>query len=233
MTSADLTRSFAAVICLLVCSACGVNSHAAEGIHVNGRGAIDAVPDMGTVNLHVRREGSDPAALERGLNDVVSEVLALTRRLGIAEEDVTAARVSITPRYQRRDNDTVIDGVTATSTVTVTLRQLSDYPTLLTDSLELGVNNVDPIMLDSSHRSELEAQALDLAMADAQARGDRVAAGFGVKRGQVIDVNVMGNSPVPRMAMQEMRVGASDAAFAPGTMRIEQTLQATFTIVGE
>jgi hypothetical protein len=206
---------------------------AAEGIQVNGRGVVNTVPDMGTVNLHIRREGDDPAALEAAMNQVVGQVLKLTRKLDIAEKDVTAALVSIQPRYQRRNDETVVSGVIASRTVTITVRRLADFPKLLQQSLELGVNNVDPIALDSSRRVELEAQALDLAMADAISRADQVAAGFSVRRGSVVDVRVSTHNVMPRMAMQEMRVGAADDAFAPGEIRIEQNVDATFAISSE
>jgi uncharacterized protein YggE len=198
------------------------------GIHVSGTGAVETVPDMGTVVMHVRRDGDDPAALERELSAIVAEVLALTQRLGIAETDVTATVLRIQPRYQPGKGNELSDGVTATRSVSVTVRELNRFPQLLEQALAIGINNVDPIRLTSSIRRDLEAEALALAMADAAALADRVADGFSVTRGPVMDVQVHGGSP--RMAMQEMRA-APGATMAPGVIRIEQSVQATFAIV--
>jgi uncharacterized protein YggE len=201
------------------------------GIHVQGRGVVEVEPDMGYVRLHVRREGENAASLQRDMDTVVDGILKLARRLDIAERDVTATAISIQPRYRRRDNEPVIDGLTATRTISVTLRDLGSFGDLMTESLEAGVNNVEPIQLDSSARDELEDEALALAMADATRLADEIAGGFGVSRGPVSDVRV-GMSPRP-MATAAMAMRAeADAGvpFSPGVIRIERYLEATFSI---
>ena len=203
---------------------------AAEGIRVSGNGAVETIPDMGTLQLHARREGNDPAALEQELGEVVSALLELSRKLGIEETDVTATAVRITPRYRRRGEDNVVEGVVASRSVTIILRDLSQFSDLLQQALAIGINNVDPMSLDSSIRRELEAAALELAMADAIRKADQVAAGFAVKRGSVIDVDVSGHHAAPMMAMQEMRADSS-TPLAPGVIRINSQVRATFAII--
>lgn len=216
---------------LLSLMGCAVSpaASAAEGIHVSGKGAVETVPDMGRVHLHARREGDDPAALEHELAKVVSALLKETAAMQIDPTDVTATALRIQPRYQRRGDDMEVNGVTATRSIAITLRKLSDFPSLMQRALATGINNVDPIALDSSIRSDLEAQALDQAMADAIARADQVARGFSVTRGELVDVQVSGHSASPRMAMQEMRAD-SGATMAPGVIRIENQVQTTFAI---
>jgi uncharacterized protein YggE len=220
-----------AVASLLSLTGCAISpaAAAAEGIHVSGKGAVETVPDMGTVALHARREGDDPAGLERELAGIVSDLLKATENLQIDETDVTATALRIQPRYQRRGDDRVVNGVIATRSITITVRRLSDFPSLLEQALAMGINNVDPISLDSSIRTDLEAQALDHAMADAISRAEQVARGFSVGRGALLDVQVSGHSASPQMAMQEMRAD-SGPSMAPGVIRIESQVQATFTI---
>jgi len=222
------------LIALLGCSALAGctprSSDPSAGIHVSGTGAVETVPDMGTLTLHVRREGADPAALERELSAVIAELLALTQRLGIAETDVTATALRIQPRYQPGKAGNLSDDVIATRSATVTVRELNDLPQLLEQALAIGINNVDPVRLTSSIRRDLEAEALALAMTEATVLADRVAEGFSVRRGAVIDVQVHGGISAPRMAMQEMRAAPGDT-MTPGVIRIEQSVQATFAIV--
>jgi uncharacterized protein YggE len=188
---------------------------------------------MGYVRLQVRREGTSADALKQELDSVVGAVLDLTARLGIEARDVTATAVTISQRYRRRDNEMVMEGLTANRTVSVTLRDLDRFGDLLNESLELGVNNLDPIRLDTSRRDTLEDEALDLAMEDAKREASRVAAGFSVTLGPVTDVQVGGHSPrpTPEVATMAMR---SDSAMpvSPGVIRIERMVQATFAILG-
>lgn len=219
---------------VLLCTA-GITAQAETpaGIHVSGRGTLEVEPDMGYVQLHVRRDGTDAGTLKRDLDKVVRDVLALTRQLGIAERDVTATAVSINPRYQRRDDEMVVAGLTASRSIQVTLRDLDRFGDFLNGALDLGVNNLDPIRLDTSERAELEDRALALAMEDAAREAAQVAAGFGVALGPVSDVAVEQHSARPKeMAMRS--AGFADAAmsdFSPGVITIERFVMATFSII--
>lgn len=200
------------------------------GIHVSGRGTLDVAPDMGQVVLHVRREGTRASALKAELDEVVAAVLKLTRTLQIEQRDVTATALSITPRYQRRDNESVVEGLVASRQIEITLRDLDRYGDLLNESLALGVNNTDPIRLDSSERATLEDQALELAMADARAEAGKIAAGFEVQLGPVTDVQVGSHSPRPE-ALRSMAMDSGSSDFSPGVIRIERFITATFAIL--
>lgn len=201
-----------------------------NGIHVAGHGSLEIEPDMGYVSMHVRREGGDAAELRREIDEVVRAILQLMRNLKIAEPDVTTAALSITPRHRRRDNETVVDGVIATQTILITLRDLDLFGRLLNRALEEGVNNVDPIRLDTSRRVQLENQALEVAMKDAREEAARVALGLDLRLGQPLDVQVVGHSPRPNIALMEMRSAATTATFNPGLIRVERNVQVTFAI---
>lgn len=200
------------------------------GIHVSGRGTLEVAPDMGQVQLHVRREGTRASALKAELDEVVAAVLKLTRTLHIDQRDVIATALSITPRYQRRENESVVEGLVASRRIEITLRDLDQYGDLLNESLALGVNNTDPISLDSSERADLEDRALALAMADARNEASKVAAGFEVQLGPVTDVQVGSHSPRPE-ALRSMAMDSSGSDFSPGVIRIERFISATFAII--
>ncbi|MFV2090638.1 MAG: SIMPL domain-containing protein, partial [Pseudomonadales bacterium] len=150
--------------------------------------------------------------------------------LSIKTSDVTATAVSINPRYQRRNDESVVEGLIATRTIAVTLRDLDLFGELMNKSLALGINNLDPIRLDTSNRDAKENEALELAMADARQEAARVAAGFSVILGPVINVIVGGQGPRPQAAAMEMRMVAAGGDFSPGMIHIDRRVQATFAI---
>jgi uncharacterized protein YggE len=221
------------VACLALATSLPAAAEIPPGIHVSGRGSLEVEPDMGYVSLHVRREGTSAASLKQEVDGVVGEVLERLGRLQIAERDVTATALSINPRYRRRADEMVVEGLIATRTVNVTLRELDRFGDLLRESLAAGVNNLDPIRLDTSRREELEDEALELAMADAKREAARVAAGFSVTPGPVSDVQVGSHSPRPVLqetAAMAMRADSS-MPISPGVIRIERFVQATFAIM--
>ena len=225
--TAALRRWLTLVLALISASAAAAQL---QGIHVSGQGSVEVEPDMGHVRLHVRREGRNAADLGKELDKVVGAVLELTSELDIDRSDGTAAAININPRHMRRNNETVVDGLVGTRTIAVTLRKLDKFGALMSRSLELGVNNVDPIRLDSSRREALEDQALKLAMEDAKAEAARVAQGFSLVLGPVIDAHVGGHTPRPQAAAMMMRESADADAFSPSIIRIDRFVQATFTI---
>jgi len=200
-----------------------------EGIHVTGRGMLEVEPDMARLTLQVTREGPDATALKKSLDDVTRAVLKLGQSLRIAPEDITAAAVSIQPRYRRGSGPSVIDGVQASRTIAITLRDLERYGELMNGALELGVNSISGTQLDTSKRGDLEKQALELAMADAREAAGRVAAGFGVRAGRALDVSVGVPYIQPKLAMRALEMTAGDD-FSAGLITIERDVQATFAI---
>jgi uncharacterized protein YggE len=200
-----------------------------EGIHVNGRGVLQVQPDIARLTLKVTREGQDASALKNGLDDVTRAVLELTGKLGIAGEDVTAAAVNIQPRYRRGSGSSVIDGVRASRTITVVLRDLEVYGELMNGALKLGVNSISGTQLDTSEREMLEKQALELAMANAREEARRVAVGFGVRAGTLLDVHVGAQFARPQRAMRAMESSAG-TDFSAGQIIVQRDLQATFAI---
>jgi uncharacterized protein YggE len=200
-----------------------------NGIHVSGRGLVHVEPDLARLTLQVTREGQDANQLKNSLDQVTREVLKLSRTLGIAREDVIAAVVNIQPRYRRGNGSNVLDGVSASRTISIILRDLGGYGELMNGSLKLGVNSISGTQLDTSKRQALERQALDLAMVDARQQAERVAAGFGVVSGILLDVHVGAQSPRPQMAMRAMESSAG-GDFSAGQIMIQRDVQATFAI---
>jgi len=224
------TRALARFVagCLLV-TVTGVQAQVA-GIHVTGAGEVQVVPDLVRVNLQARREGTDAAALKTELDAVTRAVLALTRELGIEPRDVTAAAVDIHPRYRHRDGESVVDGVVATRSISITLRDLDEVGVLINGALARGANGVGNVELDAANRPALERQALELAIDDAMEQGRQIAARIGVGHGPLL--NSLSAAPTFLTIMMDLRA-AADApteSFAPGELTIRREISASFAI---
>lgn len=203
---------------------------APSGIHVNGIGEVQVVPDMGRLTLEVRREGLDAAALKGELDDVASAILTLTDELGIERRDVTAAAVNIYPRYQRPADEAPPEGVIASRSVEITVRDLALLGELINGALERGANGVGGVQLDASNRVELEQKALDQAIEDAIREARQIARGFEVTLGTLKDART-GSHQVQPLMMEAMAArGAAKDSFSPGEMTIRREVQATFNI---
>ncbi len=202
-----------------------------SGIHVTGSGEIRAVPDMARLSLEVRREGQDAAALKSQLDEVTAAVLKMAAQMGIDKRHLTAASVSIHPRYRHRDGDTEIDGLIASRSIEVVLVDLADMSKLINGALQRGANGIGGVRLDLSNREELEQRALDLAIDDARDEAARVARRFGVHLGPLADV-VVDQREVRPLMMEAMVAKTADSGpdFSPGEISIRRNVQSTFSI---
>jgi len=209
-----------------------VHAQQPGGIHVTGVGEVQVVPDLARISLEVRREGVDAAALKTELDTATRAVLALTRELDIDERDVTAAAISIYPRYRQRDGESVVDGVVASRAITITLRELDHVGDLVNGALSRGINGVNGIELDASDRAALEREALDRAIDDATRQAGQIAARFRVGLGPLLNAG-SSQGPQPGPMMMDVMAASAPAAresFAPGEMTVRREISASFAI---
>ncbi|MFK7915468.1 MAG: SIMPL domain-containing protein [Pseudomonadales bacterium] len=228
-----LRKAVAIIVFSLLWGAAGMAQGADNmGIHVNGQGEVLVEPDMVRVTLQVNRQGRDARALKQELDDITAKVLKLTDKLKVERKDVTAAMVNISPNYRYENNRQTMDGVTASRTINITLRDIDRIGTLMNDALELGINSVGGVQLDVSNRVELEQQALTAAIDDAKAEAARIAQEFGVRVAGVLNVQAGRHSVRPQMARMAMQSDAQES-FSPGQIVISREVQATFGIGGQ
>jgi uncharacterized protein len=202
-----------------------------SGIQVSGAGEVLVVPDMARVSLEVRREGQDAAALKQTLDEVAARVLELTDEMKLPRRDVTAAAVNIFPRYRHHGEKPELEGIIATRTIEVTLRDLAQVGELINGALERGANGIQGVRLDAQNRVDLERAALDLAIDDAMREAQQIAKRFGVGLGplQHASTSVHHVQPMMMEAAMAMHSDAKDS-FAPGEMTIRREVQATFEV---
>lgn len=227
-----LLRLLTALLLLAGAAATGAAIEAISGIHVSGVGEVRVVPDMARVTLEVRREGTDAARLKAELDEVAAAVLELAKRLDIAERQVTAAAVNVYPRYRHRPHEPEPepDGVIASRTIEVEVKQLDALAPLIDGALEAGANGVQNVQLDASNRPELERQALGLAVDDAKQEAERMAERFGVRLGDLKHASAGSHQVEPLIMGARAEAAMAADSFAPGEMTIRRDVQATFGI---
>jgi len=223
------------LVLALVVSAAFVETAMADanlGIHVTGRAEIAVEPDMARMTLQVSAEAQDAITVKRQIDEVTRSVLQLTDKYKIARRDVTAAVVNLSPRYDYDNKRRTVNGMQGSRTISVTLRKLDNYGDFMNAALELGINSISGVQLDTSRREKLEDQALDAAIADARKRAAHVAKEFGVKLGPVRDVHVQAGHVEPRLMSRSMAADSSGGDFSGGEIDIRRDVQATFEIKG-
>ncbi|MEP0763261.1 MAG: SIMPL domain-containing protein [Chloroflexota bacterium] len=205
-----------------------------RAITVTGYGSAFGAPDIVMLGLGVEIVNTDIVA---AMDETTARMNAVTDALkagGVAAEDIRTDHYSI---YQDYGYSPAPMGETpgqpqyrVSVGVTVTVRETETVGELLAAAVQAGANMVNYLQFDIEDRAGLEAEARNLAVADAQSRADLLAAALGLSVGEPLTITEGGNVyPVPGLGGG----GAAYAEAAPisqGTLRVDMQVTITFAL---
>ena len=205
---------------------------AAPYIQVQGHGSVSVVPDMARVSFSVSDTNQDAAVARSVVERRAARVIDAARKLGIARSDIEAASISIWPEYRWQNEKQVFVGQHVSRAIEFTLRNLSQYPELVTALVKAGVANLGNATLDRSDMPDLRRQALAQAVEDAHKRALAVAAAAGVKLGAVYSITEnSGVSPRPVVMAASLQSGKSSSAeYEPGKINVSADVSIVYLL---
>lgn len=205
----------AVVLVLLALPLAGV--HAAEAvpaqqdddlpgrtITVTGFGYAYGAPDVVRVGLGVEAANADIMVAMNEVSTRMDAVIQVLTQAGVAPEDIRTDYFSVYQDYSFSgavpESGEPAPVYRVSTSVTVTVRTTENVGELLASAISAGANRVDYMQFDISDRGTLEAEARDLAVADARERADQLAATLGLTVGEVVRVveNSDMFSPLPQ-----------------------------------
>ncbi len=207
-------------------------------IQVSGHGEEHVAPDMLTVSLTLEKTSVDASAARADVEGRAAKVLALARKLGLADKDIRAPAVTVEPRYEWHsgpggDGKQVLVGQHVMRVISLTLRDISRYGDLVDGLFAAGVTRLDNVIPDTSKREALQQQALTAAVADAHDRAAALARGGGVTLGAVYSIAEQGEARGPRPLMMAAMSRTADAAqpeYLSGEIDIDADVQVYYLI---
>jgi len=205
----------------------------AEGersITVTGYGVAYGTPDIARVGLGVETSNTDVQVALDETNTRLEAVLAALREAGIADADIQTNYFSIYQDYyggspEGRGEPTY----RVASSVNVRVRDTSVLGQLIADAVDAGANIVNFVEFSILDRGALESEARQLAIEDAQARAEEIAAALGMTVGEPLRVVEGSQYGVPYENYG--RGGAGGASVAPveeGVLSVNMAVTVTF-----
>jgi uncharacterized protein YggE len=207
-------------------------------IQVSGHGELHVAPDMAYVSLTLEKTGMDAKAARADVEARSAKVIALARKLGIADKDIDAPSVSVSPDYECVSSS-VSSGCTnklvgqhVSRGITLTLRDLRRYGDLADGLFAAGVSSLGDVSPDRSDRAALDEKARALAVQDARAKAAGLAKSAGVELGAVYSIAEQGGYNGPRPVMMAAMDKSSEAApeYLSGKLDIGADVQVYYLI---
>jgi uncharacterized protein YggE len=215
-------------------------------ISVTGEGEVFAKPDVGQFTFSVRAEGADAATAQGASAEKVNAIMGYLKEQGIEERDIKTQGYNLSPKY-RYDaqpcamgmlcppGEQVLDGYEVFQSVSVKVRDLAKAGALISGAGERGATDLSGLTFTIDDESELEAEARELAIADAKARAQKIATDLNVRLVKMINYYEHENMAPPYYGggmMEAVPMMKADMA-APELPVGENTIMSKVTIVYE
>ncbi|SEM31909.1 SIMPL domain-containing protein [Rhodococcus maanshanensis] len=206
-----------------------------SSVTVLGHGSAAATPDIMRITVSVEvRSQEVTGAFERAGHTARSVSEAL-REAGVSPADVATTGLSVHADtvWQENQGQQVV-GYIASTTLSVTLRDLSTPGQIIADCVGAGGDDVrlGGLELGISDQAGLLSRARDAAFADALAKARQYAALSGRELGKVVEVSEdVDSPPMPRPMVRAMKASADAMPIERGETELSATVRVRWTLI--
>jgi len=203
------------------------SSAAAEagGITVVGTASASSVPDRAELSFGVESQGRTAKAALAANAAEMRKVIAAVKAAG--GTDVKTQSVSLSPRYNEKNE---VQAFVAVNSVSATIRDVGKAGTLIDAAVNAGANQVYGPSLSRGDQTELYRQALKVAVANARANAQVLAAAANLSLGRVTAIVEGGGSPEPLPYAANKAMALDSTPIEPGTQQTTANVTITFSV---
>jgi uncharacterized protein YggE len=229
---------------------------ATDTITVSGEGKVSAVPDTAEFSVTVQDTAADVATAQSKATTSGNAIINYLEQQGVDSTDIQTTDYEINPQYSYSQaacpvlvnpmdggsvssgtvycppsGKQVLTGYQVSQTLSVKVTDTTKAGTLLSGVGKLGASQVSGLTFTVSNETQLQDQARQKAIADAQTQAQTLAKQLGVSLVRIVNYNENqgGNAPVPMMAM----AAGSSAASAPQIPTGQNTITSDVSITYE
>lgn len=196
-------------------------------IDVSGQGELDVYPDFLTLSVELSATEKDVVRAKNKVDDAFAQLSKVAEEHGIAEDDIESVRISNYPQWEYQGNGKrELIGHRVIRPVTITLRTLDKYGPFLEEVLIDERYRIQNTSLGFDKPAEHESKARRLALLDAKAKAEEMAATLGQKVTGVLWIQEQAaHFPQPVMMMESAPMMRSAKVDSGSSMKIqEQTI---------
>lgn len=210
------------------------SSSSPRTITVPGEGRVGVRADLAELRVGIALTEETVQGARTAGAVALQGVLSRLRTLGIKSADIQTSIISMTPAYDYSSNRNPprLVGYALTNTVSVTIRDLERVGDVIDGALTSGATTLDNVTFRVANPKPAQRQARELAVADARARAETLAAAAGVQIGAVVSISEGGAATpfAPYAAVRSMAAQDESTPVEAGTNEISVAVTVTFTI---
>lgn len=213
-----------------------VNTQNQNNILVQSQEEVKVVPDKAEVSFAVSSQAADPKSVQDLNSTDVDKVLSFLKSTGIDEKSIQTSSFGLQPIYDW-NNGQKITGYEMRTGIVVSDIPMDQVGTLLSSSIEAGINTIDRISYLSSKYDESYQEALKKAVETSKVKAEAMAAASGKSLGEVTNVQEISSYNENRYttynadsATASLEAGAKALAIEPGQISVTAQVTVTYSI---
>jgi uncharacterized protein YggE len=201
-------------------------------ISVTGEGKVKITPDQAMITVGFQNSGKDAKEVKTLNDEVVDKVIKFLKSSGIPATDYKTNNVSLNKNY---DYEKKKYNFQANQTLSITLKDLKKYDTIMMGLNDAGVNSINGVEFKSSKMEEYEKEARKNAILNAKQKAADYVSVLGQKVGKALLITdnsqVYVPQPMYKVNMMAMADGAqSRETLAVGELEITTNVSVTFAL---
>jgi uncharacterized protein YggE len=206
-----------------------------RSITVQAQGFVEAVPDTLLLRLSVKRTADSLQEARAATDAIVAQVVSTALQNGVKEQDIDSSQLSSWPEYQWRQEERHYMGETVQREISLKVRELDSYGSLLGQLSELPLDRIQRPQLSHGNVESLRLQALRAALALGRIKAQVIAVEIDAGLGPVLRVRELSDAtrPAPRMMMAEAvsADGGNQPVFNLASQRINARVEMVFSVI--
>lgn len=194
-------------------------------IVVSGEGNVKIKPDEAVLTIGSEIKGKDAASVKLENDKVISKMIAFLKKNKIEDKDFQSQNISLNRQY---DYETKTEYFQATQILTVQLKDLSKYETIMFGLIEAGANTIHGVEFKSSKTASYETEARTKAVENAKNKATDYGKALNQPVGQAVYLSEFSQVVNPRIYTMEAKMMSADASngqtAAPGEITITSNI---------
>src|SRR3989338_3289786 len=215
-------------------SVTSVTTQKSDTFQVSGTGEVSVPPDVASINVGVQAQAPTVKEVQEQLNSNIKRVSEAIKQVGVDQKDIQTTNYSINPNYDYRGTTQRITGYTASSNLSIKVKQIDKANDVIDSATASGANQVGGIFFEVDDKTKAENEARQKAVDEAKRKAQEAAKVAGFKLGRIINYSEdFGGGPIPlpyAMGAAESKIAAQPTQDEPGSTEITVTVTLSFEI---
>lgn len=226
-------RRFLIAILVILMAAMPAAALAETKIAVTGTGNSLVPADVAVISMGVMERDPDVLTAQAKVNEKIAAIRSALIEQGVQEEDINTDFINIYAIYDYRDDRELLTGYNVSSTLAVRVTEMDKVGGMIDAAFGAGANTLNGISFSATDTSAAKAEALKIAVADANAKAEVLADAAGLKIIGIETISENGTysyerGPMNFVAKESAAADVAGTVVQAAKLNVEATVSITF-----